>query len=149
MTMEQPNVQIGLRAVNETVFTYHSEMISNDFDPKNIRLGFKNRIAALDIEKNFISVEFGVKYSYGTNDLLESVCKFDFNVLNLKNFVITNPDKSVKINVIMPFLLSTALGTLRGVLLARTGGTRLHDFPLPIINVEQLIKGLAQTAPKA
>ena len=147
--MEQSNVQVGLRAVNETSFTYHSEMISGEFDPKNVRLGFKNRIAALDVEKNFISIEFGVKYSYGNDDLLESVCKFDFNVLDLKNFVIANPDKSVKINVIMPFLISTALGTLRGVLLARTGGTRLHEFPLPIINPEQLIKGLAQSAPKA
>lgn len=145
--METTNVKIGLRAVNEINYLYRPEKIGDKIDPSKIQIGFTNNIRNLNVENNLISVAFGAKYTYDGEELLQCIYSFDFNVVDLKNYVKFGDNKTVTVNLIMPYLIDVALGTLRGIILTKTYGTPLYSFPLPIINVEQLIKGM--TAPKA
>lgn len=146
--METANVKIGLRAVNEINYLYRPEKIGDKIDPAAIQIGFTNNIRGLDVEKNLISVAFGAKYMYKGEELLQCIYAFDFNVLELNKYVKFGDNKTVTVNVIMPYLLDVAVGTLRGIILAKTYGTPLYNLPLPIINIQEMIKGMA-AAPKA
>lgn len=41
---------------------------------------------------------------------------------------------------VLPILLNVSIGSLRGYLVAKTVGTCLSDYPLPIINIEAFLK---------
>ncbi len=41
---------------------------------------------------------------------------------------------------VLPLLLNISIGSLRGYLVAKTVGTCLSDYPLPIINIETFLK---------
>ena len=134
--MAKEKIQIGLRAVKELSFKYTPEKLGDDFDPNMLRLGFDNSLETFDGSNDSITVDFGVKYFYKDQEVLECIYGFDFIVENLSRYVKMNPDKSVKIDVIMPRLLTIALGTLRGIIIAKTSGTPLYNCPLPVIDIE-------------
>ena len=140
--METSNVQMGLRAVSEVSYLYRPEKIADKIDPNKLQISFMNNIRSLNVENNFISVVFGAKYMYNNEELLQCVYAFDFNVRDLSKFVVFGEGSNVTVNVIMPFLLDTAFGTLRGLILAKTYGTPLYNFPLPMININQMIEGM-------
>lgn len=52
-----------------------------------------------------------------------------------------------KFNV-LPILLNVSIGSLRGYLVAKTIGTCLSDYPLPIINIEAFLKSTNDTNKK-
>lgn len=140
---QQPiNVQFGLRGVNEVNYIYRPEKLEDNIDPQLLQISFMNNIRGLEVEKNFISIVFGARFSYKNENILECVYGFDFNVKDLSKFVQYGEKNNVTINVIMPYLLDVAVGTLRGLILAKTYGTPLYKFPLPVINIEQMIKGM-------
>lgn len=41
---------------------------------------------------------------------------------------------------VLPILLNISIGSLRGYLVAKTVGTCLSDYPLPIINIDAFLK---------
>ena len=140
--METSNVQMGLRAVSEVSYLYRPEKIVDKIDPNKLQISFMNNIRSLNVENNFISVVFGAKYMYNNEELLQCVYAFDFNVRDLSKFVAFGEGNNVTVNVIMPYLLDTAFGTLRGLILAKTYGTPLYNFPLPMVNINQMIEGM-------
>ena len=147
--METSNVQMGLRAVSEVNYLFRPEKLTDKIEPTKLQISFLNNIRGLEVEKDFISVVFGAKYMYQNESVLECVYAFDFNVKDLKNYVKFGENKSVTVNMIMPYLMNTALGTLRGIILAKTYGTPLYHFPLPMVNIEQLMKGMMNNTKKA
>lgn len=48
---------------------------------------------------------------------------------------------------LLKVMLSTTVGTLRGMLASRTSRTVLHNHPLPILNVSELVSSLAYGSP--
>lgn len=48
---------------------------------------------------------------------------------------------------LLKVMMSTTVGTLRGMLAARTSRTVLRNYPLPIINVSELLSSLAYGRP--
>lgn len=134
--MAKEKIQVGLRSVKELSFKYNPEKLGKDFDPNLLRLGFDNSLEALEGDKDWITIDFGVKYFYKDEEVLECIYGFNFVVGNLTKYVKMNPDKSVKIDEIMPRLLTIALGTLRGIIIAKTSGTPLYECPLPVIDIE-------------
>lgn len=93
-------------------------------------------------EKDTVSIVFGVKYVLAEDTLLESQYKFRFEVKDLKNFLKYEDGNVLVIQELMPHFLSVAVGTMRGILVVRTAGTRISEFPLPMINVEELCSSL-------
>lgn len=140
--MEKVNVQMKLVSVNEGKFSMNLGNIGEKFDPKLLRIAFMNNVQGLDVEKNMISIVFGTKYTYDDKEILECFYRFNFSILDLKQYVKINDDKSGTISHIMPLLLDIALGTMRGIILVKTAGTILYNFPVPVINAAELNKNL-------
>ena len=137
MAEKKQNIQMRLDSVSEMGFSLNPSFLDDNAKEQDIQLGFSSSIEP-DINNDKMALVFGVKYSSKENTLLESIYKFVFSVVNLKQFIKYNGDKSITINQIMPHLLSVAVGTTRGILVVKTAGTKLSQFPLPMIDINQL-----------
>lgn len=119
-----------------------SDAIDESTNPENIKIGFSNGIDP-DVERDRFSMIFGVRYMVDNELILESVYRFTFEVVDLVRFVTFNQDQSITINHLMPHFLSVAVGTMRGILVAKTAGTAFTLYPLPIIDINQLNENLS------
>lgn len=137
MADKKQNIQMRLDSVSEMGFSLNPGLLDDNAKEQEIQLGFSSSIEP-DVKNDKMALIFGVKYASKENTLLESIYKFVFSVVNLEQFIKYNGDKSITINQIMPHLLSVAVGTTRGILVVKTAGTKLSQFPLPMIDVNQL-----------
>ena len=132
-----------LVSVDEIMFMMSSAGIGNAFRSEDIQLGFSNKVDYAEARDEII-LDFGVKYAIHSEDVLECVCRFKFSVVYLKRFIQVNAkDNSVTITHIMPHLLSVAVGTMRGILIAKTAGTPLAKYPLPMLDINRLNASLS------
>ena len=139
MANDNVQIQMKLESVTEKSFSMTPDKIQDNMDPKELRIGFNEQIEP-DVEKNLVNLVFGTRYVIHEDIVLESIYSFVFSVLNLKQFVTFNEGGSITVKDIMPHLLSVAVGTMRGILVVKTAGTSLSQFPLPIIDVNLLNK---------
>ena len=135
--MARQKIRYGLMSVDEISFAYHPERLKADFDPNMLQLGFDNSLEALDGQNEQITIDFGVKYMYKGEEILQSIYAYHFVVDGLTKYVKLDKNNQVEVETIMPRLLNTALETMRGIILARTAGTPLAKCPLPIFDVEE------------
>ena len=149
-------LQMRLVSVDEIMFMMSSAGIGNAFRSEDIQIGFSNKVdyaeetdeITLDFGVKYAvhseDLDFGVKYAVHSEDVLECVCRFKFSVVDLKRFIQVNAkDNSVTITHIMPHLLSVAVGTMRGILIAKTAGTPLAKYPLPMLDIKRLNASLS------
>lgn len=139
---DEKNIQMKLLSVDEVRFMMSSDAIDESTNPENIKIGFSNGIDP-DVERDRFSMIFGVRYMVDSELILESVYRFTFEVVDLVRFVTFNQDQSITINHLMPHFLSVAVGTMRGILVAKTAGTAFALYPLPIIDINQLNENLS------
>ena len=139
---DENNIQMKLLSVDEVRFMMSSDAIDESTNPENIKIGFSNGIDP-DVERDRFSMIFGVRYMVDNELILESVYRFTFEVVDLVRFVTFNQDQSITINHLMPHFLSVAVGTMRGILVAKTAGTAFTLYPLPIIDINQLNENLS------
>ena len=138
-------LQMRLVSVDEIMFMMSSAGIGNAFrsESENIQLGFSNKVDYAEATDE-ITLDFGVKYAVHSEDVLKCVCRFKFSVVDLKRFIQVNAkDNSVTITHIMPHLLSVAVGTMRGILIAKTAGTPFAKYPLPMLDINRLNASLS------
>lgn len=142
MAENNVSIQIRLASVSEVSFMMSPSMINDGVNPESIKLGFSNQIQP-DIENNKISLTFGTRYELDGKVILESVYRFEFEVVNLAQFITFHDNNSITITHIMPHFLSVAVGTMRGILVVKTAGTGFSRFPLPMIDPNQLNENLS------
>ncbi len=101
----------------------------------NLDFDFKNEILKLKLLLN-----------YTLNELNESFLQLEteivFHIKNLNEAIVPNKEeKKVNINDdLLSTLLGVSIGSARGILSTKTKGTSLVTFPLPIINVKEVLK---------
>lgn len=137
------NIQMRLLSVNEVSFSMDLSKVDENINPDDLQIGFANQIIP-DIEKNTISIIFGVQYVYETKKVLDCIYKFSFEVMDLNRFVVVDGD-NITISYIMPHFLSVIIGTMRGILVVRTAGTLFAKYPLPMFDVNALNNSLSQS----
>lgn len=142
MTEENVNIQMRLASVSEVSFMMSPGELGDNVNPDAIQIGFSSQINP-DVENNIFNLVFGTRYEFGGKVVLESLYKFEFEVKNLSQFIVFNDDQSITVNHLMPHCLSVAIGTMRGILVAKTAGTILSKFPLPMIDANQLSANLS------
>ena len=123
------------------------EMIKDNTNPEAIQIGFSNRVEP-NLADGQISIVFGVRYVFGEDVILECIYRFTFAVIDANQFVTINKDGSITIMHLMPHFISVAVGTMRGILVVKTAGTSLSQYPLPMIDVNQLSENLSTSARK-
>ncbi len=148
---ENKEIKVRLVKIQETVFLIDSPLlqsIANDTPQLNfdVEVGFS---LPKDSENNTFEIRTIALYHYlpepseeeqeikparkkalelGTSNL------FEFDDVN-EYFFFKEDGLEDKFNV-LPILLNISIGALRGILVAKTAGTCLSNFPLPIINIE-------------
>ena len=115
---------------------------ANDVSPESIQLGFSNQIQP-DVDNDKIALLFGTRYELNGEIVLECVYRFEFEVINLAQFIKVHNNSSITVTHIMPHLLGVAIGTMRGILVVKTAGTNFSKFPLPMIDPNQLNANLS------
>ena len=116
--------------------------VGDNISPDSMKIGFSTQIQP-DIDPDLFVLIFGTRYELDNEVVLESLYKFEFEVKELKQFIIFNDNQSITVNHIMPHFLSVAVGTMRGILVVKTAGTNLSKYPLPMIDVNQLNANLS------
>ncbi len=79
-------------------------------------------------------------YKFEGKEILEYGILVGFLIDKLANYLETN-GKLFKLSPdFVPFLMNTAIGALRGMLALKTISTALADHPLPLIDLDQMLK---------
>ena len=137
MTENKVNIQMRLASVSEVSFMMSPGKVADNVNPEAIKIGFSVRIQP-DVEKDILTLFFGTRYELEGEVVLESVYRFEFEVKNIRQFIVFNDNQSITVNHIMPHFLSVAVGTMRGILVVKTAGTNLSKYPLPVEDINQL-----------
>ena len=142
MAEDNINIQMRLVSVGEVSFMMSPGKVGDDVSPDSMKIGFSTQIQP-DVQNDIFVLLFGTRYELNGEVVLESIYKFIFEVKNLAQFVVFNDNQSITVNHIMPHFLSVAVGTMRGILVVKTAGTNFSNYPLPMIDVNQLNSNLS------
>lgn len=142
MAEDNINIQMRLVSVGEVSFMMAPGKVGDDVNPDSMKIGFSTQIQP-DVQNDIFVLLFGTRYELNGEVVLESIYKFVFEVKNLAQFVVFNDNQSFTVNHIMPHFLSVAVGTMRGILVVKTAGTNFSNYPLPMIDVNQLNSNLS------
>ena len=142
MAEDNINIQMRLVSVGEVSFMMSPGKVGDDVSPDSMKIGFSTQIQP-DVQNDIFVLLFGTRYELNGEVVLESIYKFVFEVKNLAQFVVFNDNQSITVNHIMPHFLSVAVGTMRGILVVKTAGTNFSNYPLPMIDANQLNSNLS------
>ncbi len=110
-----------------------------------INVGLTTQITP-EIDNDLLMLKLGVRYTTVYADVLHNllhyVVSFDFDIKNLSKEILLDKG-SVKVPVpLLHIILSVGIGTLRGMLAQRTHLTMLDKYPLPILNINEIIDNM-------
>ena len=139
---EKVNIKFRLVSIDSEQYTPKFEGIEFDSIPEE-RLKFQYKIdTEIQMSKGRILVIPSIRYSYEERELLAASAIFTYSVFNLANAIAVDKENQ-RINVnadLFPSLVGAAYSTLRGIVYARTIGTPLAKYPLPMIEVKTLVE---------
>lgn len=96
-----------------------------------------------DVTQNLLTLTLGVRYvsskDEGGKELLRYNVLIDFEIENLgERIQIT--EKAVKVpSHLLTLIISVGVGALRGMLAQRTAGTAFDKYPLPLMNISEIV----------
>lgn len=132
-------ISFGLRKITTEQFA----VIESAFDEKNDNIELVTNLRfGFNIEKRMVIPLLSINFSQNKNPflLLEIGCHFEIiqehwsKLINIDNNEIRLP-KSITLHLVM-----LSIGTLRGVLHAKTENTFFNRFLVPTLNVNDLVK---------
>ena len=140
-------IQLRLLKVQETGFFMDSVLLStieeNKPDLFNIEFGLQ---VEPKVSQNILNLHLIVRYILTANSQSEKVVELQtsnsFEIIDLEKLMSISDSEITDNNSIIPTILGVALGTLRGILVVKTAGTILADFPLPIVNPTELCSSM-------
>ena len=99
-----------------------------------------------DVNNNILTLTLGVRYvsSKGTNakELLRYNVLLDFEINDLEERIQIT-DKAVKVpSHLLTLIIGVGVGTLRGMLAHRTSGTVFDKYPLPLMNISEIVSAM-------
>ena len=140
--MKQENqIQVRLISVSEVKFMLNlDEALLAKSQPDGPNIGFAHVVSA-NKENSTITLIFGVQYYIDIPTLLESRYPFRFNFRHIDDVVKIENNK-IEIKGLMPHFVSVAIGTMRGIIVAKTAGTPLAKYPLPMLDAQSVLENM-------
>lgn len=135
--MKTQGIEVALVNSNEVKFMLNTP--HEDINPNVLKFGYINNVIP-NINDKTLVVDFGVQYAYNDEPILECRYMFHFSYREPEEAkaVISTKD-GVQINdELMRTILNIAVGAVRGIMIARTAGSQLTKFPLPILDLKML-----------
>ena len=139
---EKVNVRFKLVSIDNESCTPDFEGVDLLSIPEE-KLKFQYRIdTVIQMSKDTILVIPSIRYSYERHVLLDATAVFTYSVRNLDSAIaIDKENQRINVNAdLFPALVGAAYSTLRGIVFARTSGTSLSKYPLPMIEVKTLVE---------
>lgn len=146
----QKTINIRLLCINgEQVINSIGKKDLSDLNEDNLVYQFKNE-TLLNLSDDLVTITSGMRYVYNQNELFQVGASVTFKVLNLKDFVAQDEEKSTITFAFnfLPTLISAAIGVLRGILYKETKGTELEKYPMPLLPVDLLMEKNVVTVEK-
>lgn len=133
---------LSLVRIKETGFSIRPDLRESDIERINWMIGFR---PIFNNEDSLISVDVRAIALNTENNIEVASCSVmvTYSVENIGEFV--TKESETKVNVrdhLMLNMLNPAYGTLRGVMYTRFAGTPLEQRPLPLIDVQDLLKAV-------
>jgi hypothetical protein len=132
-------ISFGLRKITTEQFA----VIESAFDEKNDNIELVTNLHfGLNIEKRMITPILSINFSQSKNPflLLEIECHFEIIKEHWNNLYHKGKSESKLPKNIALHLVMFSIGTLRGVLHAKTENTFFNSFLVPTLNVNDLVK---------
>jgi hypothetical protein len=133
-------VQVKLLKVIELSFSCTD--IINDLDNNiiekdlHIEIGFNFQIKK---DVNEFIIRTLIFYLFKKDEILKYENQIFFSVLDIDQVVTSDNDKINIKDEFLLSLLSVVIGTTRGMMIKNTMGKKINEFPLPILNSEELL----------
>lgn len=146
----QKTINIRLLCINgEQVINSIGKKDLSGLNEDNLVYQFKNE-TLLNLSDDLVTITSGMRYVYNQNELFQVGASVTFKVLNLKDFVAQDEEKSTITFAFnfLPTLISAAIGVLRGILYKETKGTELEKYPMPLLPVDLLMEKNVVTVEK-
>lgn len=158
--IDNKEIKVRISKIYETSFFIDLPLLKSD-DIETSRTNFEVEVGFNlpdNVEGNTFEIKTVVRYLYlpkhdGEDQAINPIRKkvlelstsnlFEFDDLK-SYFSIEEGGLEDKFNL-LPILLNISIGSLRGYLVAKTMGTCLSDYPLPIINIEAFLKSTNDT----
>lgn len=132
-------MQIRLKKIEELSYKNVTKQNDDIQEPVLVKLLLN---VLPDINKSIIELNVGVIYHTHSKDLLSYEIKSTFEIGEI-DAVVRVKDYSVSVAPeLLGILVGVSIGSLRGMLILRTVGSVFENYPLPIINVTELIASL-------
>lgn len=133
-------LRLSLVAIKETGFSVRPDLREQDIDNIDWMIGFRP-IAHDDESQISVEVRSAAINTVTNIEVASCAVMLTFTVENLGEFVIKESENKLTIrDHLMLNMLNPAYGTLRGVMYARFAGTLLERRPLPLIDIQDLVK---------
>jgi hypothetical protein len=157
---DSKEIKVRISKIYETSFFIDLPLLKSD-DIETSRTNFDVEVGFSlpeNVDGNTFEVKTNVRYHYlpkhdGVDQAITPLRKkvlelstsnlFEFDDLKVY-FSFEEGGLEDKFNV-LPILLNVSIGSLRGYLVAKTIGTCLSNYPLPIINIETFLKSTNET----
>lgn len=147
MSTSNNQIQLHLESVSEVKFMLNlDEGLLERAKANGPDIGFAHAVS-VNIEKNTIGLLFGVQYAIEGTPILESRYEFVFAVNPIRDVVKIDKNK-MEIKELMPHFISVAIGTMRGIIVAKTAGTPLAQYPLPMLDPQSVLDNMMANMPK-
>lgn len=135
-------IQIQIKSIKEICFSQsHVEETSSFEEELKFSFGFSIKV---NKEDNLVDIMVGVRYGHLDKIILE--CQYSIVFLidgfNEVIFIEEGKQEFQADDNFIATLLAVGFGTLRGIVVVKTAGTILNNYPFPIVNPTEI----AQTA---
>lgn len=140
-------VKFRLIKIREISFSCNDFPVESDvqFNEENLIVNIGLQLKP-NLEDDTFSVRLLAKYLLKKESDLILLLSFEtetiFKILHLADHIIFSKNKNeftTDNNLLLTFT-SIAIGSLRGMLVAKTSGTLLNNFPLPLVNPADILK---------
>lgn len=135
----EKEIKIKLLKVQETGFYIDSILLESlsgkSLEGFNINFGLQIQPQT---QQNILILHLTIEYQFEQNKILVLKTSNSFEIDVLNEIMEFNEKNIVDKKRILPTLLGVAIGTLRGLVVAKTSGTILAEHPIPIINPTEL-----------
>ena len=133
--MEIPSIQLSLEHIEELDFTCPAAK-------KSINIGN----IYPDVKRDYFKLITGVRYIRRRNfigqELLFYRIAVVYKIEKLGDFVKLENSQVIVDTRLLALLLSISIGSMRGMLALRTQNTVFKNYPLPLINVSEILTSM-------
>lgn len=140
------SIRLSNVKIEEVTFKEPKQELISSFDESCLNIGIGVQLSN-NIEEELIIISLHFFYEYNNvifpeTQLLNFKGSFDFKIDNLKDTIKVMKDNIQVPDNILITLLTIAISSARGIIIAKTAGTFINKYYLPILDPNEILKNI-------